>query len=367
MSRRSRRDVLTGAGALASAVVLPACSGEAPASGSARGRTQCVAVEEHFWTPELRDARGGDDVPYGPDMRRKLDDLGARRIADMDALGIDLQILSLQEPGVQNYEGAEAVRLARSANDQLHRAVQAHPTRFAAFAALPTADPAAAVIELERAVSRLGFKGVMINGLTGGRFIDEPRFWPILEACESLGVPIFLHPATPHPDTIPIYHSNFGRGSEPDPRTNILARGGHGFTSEVQLSAMRLVMSDVFDRFPRLQFILGHLGEGLPFIMQRVDRSIRGATSGVQGDGFRIGERSLTERLRSNFYFAASGLFPHAALQLTIDAIGLERVLFGADYPFAWNGGAGFVEQAPIPDRAKQAILHDNAARLFRL
>lgn len=340
-----------------------------PVTGGRRGpaTVRRIAVEEHYWTPELRDSRSGHDAPYGADRRQRLDDLGELRLNEMDEAGIDVQVLSLQEPGVQNFEGEQAIRLARQANDGLRRSVDARPDRFAGFAALPTAEPDAAARELERAVKELGFRGAMINGLTRGRFIDERRFWPILEAAEALAAPIFLHPATPHPATFDIYYGGFSSGPEADPRTNIIARAGHGFTSEVQLSAVRLVMSDVFDRFPRLQIILGHMGEGLPFVMPRVDRSIRGATSGIQGETFKIGPKSLTDRLRSNFYFATSGHFTHAALQMTVDAIGLERVLFAMDYPFGWNGGSAFIEEAPLDEASKKAILQDNAERLLRI
>lgn len=326
-----------------------------------------IAVEEHFWTPELRDSRSGHDVPYGNEQRRRLDDLGELRIKEMDEAGVDLQIVSLQEPGVQNFAGEEAIRLAKDANDFLYRAIEANPTRLAGFASLPTAEPEAAARELERAVKELGFKGTMINGLTRGHFIDEQQFWPILEASEALDVPISLHPATPHPDALRFYYSGFLPPPEIDARTNIIARAGHGFTSEVQLSAVRLVMSDVFDRFPRLQIIIGHMGEGLPFIMPRVDRSIRGATGGIQGDKFRIKQKLLIDTIRRNFYFAASGYFTHNALQMTIDAIGLERVLFAMDYPFGWNGGSVFIEQAPLDEASKRAIFQDNAQRLFKL
>ena len=372
MTDLTRRTILVGAAAVSSAAPGMAVAQVAPAMlapdpGQQTERVRRIAVEEHYWTPELRDSRSGHDVPYGAEQRQRLDDLGELRITEMDEAGIDLQVVSHQEPGVQNFEGQQAIRLAKEANDHLHRAVEAHPTRFAGFAALPTAEPEAAARELERAVKELGFKGTMINGLTRGRFIDEHRFWPILEAAESLGVPISLHPATPHSDTIDIYYSAFSPSPDIDPRTNIIARAGHGFTSEVQLSAVRLVLSDVFDRFPRLQVIVGHLGEGLPFIMPRVDRSIRNATSGIQGDDFRIKPKSLTERLKSNFYFAASGHFTHAALQMTIEAIGLERVLFAMDYPFGWNGGSAFIEEAPLDEVSKKAILQVNAERLLKL
>jgi predicted TIM-barrel fold metal-dependent hydrolase len=328
---------------------------------------QRIAIEEHFWTPELRDMRRGHDVPYGAEYRRRLEELGTLRIEAMDQVGVDVQVISLQEPGVQNLVGADAVRLAREANDALGRAIELHPRRFGGFAALPTGEPDAAVRELERCVTQLKFKGIMINGLTRGHFIDEQVFWPILEASESLGAPIYLHPATPHPDVISPYYTRLLPDGAIDSRTNMLARGAHGFTAETQLSAVRLVLSEVFDRFPRLQFILGHLGEGLPFLMPRVNDFVRGAMAGAQGDAFRLKDRGFSDTLRRNFYFTASGLFSHTALQCTIEEIGFERILFAMDYPFSSNKGPVFIDRAPISDDAKRMIFETNPSRLLRM
>jgi predicted TIM-barrel fold metal-dependent hydrolase len=326
---------------------------------------QRIALEEHFWTPTLRDMRRGHDVPYGAEWRRRLDDLGELRIQSMDETCIDIQVISLQEPGTQNLVGDEAVRLAQDANDILHRAIQKYPHRFAGFAALPTGEPNAAVRELERCIGQLGFKGTMISGLTCGHFLDEERFWPILEASEALEAPISLHPATPHPDVIDPYYARFLDAGKTDSRTNMLARGAHGFTSETQLSAVRLVLSEVLERFPRLQIIVGHLGEGLPFIMQRVNDFIRGATAGAQGNAFRMKDRTFSDTLRRNFYFTTSGKFSHTALQCTIEEIGVERVMFAMDYPFSSNGGPSFVDSAPLSDEDKSMIFEQNARRLL--
>ena len=221
-------------------------------------------------------------------------DLGELRITEMDEAGIDMQVISHVEPATQNFEPAEAVRLAISANDLLHQAIRAHPGRFAGFAALPTPDPAAAVRELERAVTGLGFKGAMVHGLTRGAFLDEKPFWPILEAAQRLDVPIYLHPATPHPDVIDAYYAGFPS----------MVRVGHGFTSEMSAAAIRLVLSEVFDTFPRLQIILGHLGEALPFLMPRVDRYVSRQMKG----------RTFRETIRRIFPFHhRRQVHPHGA------------------------------------------------------
>ena len=307
-----------------------------------------IAIEEHFWTPELRALRRGHDVLSDPELGRRLADLGELRIAEMDAAGIDMQVISHVEPATQNFEPAEAVRLAIAANDLLHQAIGAHPGRFAGFAALPTPDPAAAVRELERAVTGLGFKGAMVHGLTRGAFLDEKPFWPILDAAQRLEVPIYLHPATPHPDVIDAYYAGFPS----------MVRVGHGFTSEMSAAAIRLVLSEVFDTFPRLQIILGHLGEALPFLMPRVDRYVSRQMKG----------RTFRETIRRNFHFTTGGKFTHTALQCTIEEIGIERLMFAVDWPFHSNqDGASFIEAAPIGDDAKAMIFAGNARALLRI
>jgi predicted TIM-barrel fold metal-dependent hydrolase len=307
-----------------------------------------IALEEHFWTSELRELRRGHDVLSEPQLCRRLTDLGELRIAEMDAAGIDLQVISHVEPATQNFAPDAAVRLARAANDLLHQAIVAHPTRFAGFAALPTPDPLAAALELERAVGALGFKGAMVHGLTRGRFLDEKPFWPIFEAAQSLDVPIYLHPATPHPDVIAAYYEGYPS----------MVRVGHGFTGEMSAAAIRLVLSEVFVTFPRLRVILGHLGETLPFLLPRVDRYVSREMKG----------RTFAEGLRKHFYFTTGGKFTHSALQCTIEAIGIERLMFAVDWPFHSNlDGVAFIEKAPIGEDAKAMIFADNARRLLRL
>jgi predicted TIM-barrel fold metal-dependent hydrolase len=307
-----------------------------------------IAIEEHFWTEELRALRRGHDVLADPQLGARLADLGALRIAEMDEAGIDLQVISHVEPATQNFAPAEAVRLATAANDLLHEAICAHPTRFAGFAALPTPDPGAAARELERAVTQLGFKGAMVHGLTRGAFLDEKPFWPILDTAQRLDVPIYLHPATPHPAVIEAYYAGYPS----------MVRVGHGFTSEMSAAAIRLVLSEVFDVFPRLQIILGHLGEALPFLLPRVDRYVSRQMKG----------RNFRDTIRKNFHFTTGGKFTHSALQCTIEEIGIERVMFAVDWPFHSNlDGAAFIDTAPISDNAKAMISGSNARRLLRI
>jgi len=308
-----------------------------------------IAIEEHFWTPELSQLRRGYDVLHDPELGRRLGDLGELRLREMDEAGIDIQVISHVEPAAQNFEPAEAVRLAREANDLLYHAIQAHPSRFAGFAALPTADPAASAEELNRTVMRLGFKGAMIHGLTHGSFPDEKAFWSVLEMAESLDVPLYIHPATPHPAVIDAYYRDFPS----------MVRVGHGFTAEASAIAMRLILSEVFDAFPRLQIILGHLGEAIPFLLPRIDRYVSRQLKKP---------KTFAGTLRSNFHFTTGGKFEHSALHCTIEAIGIDRLMFAVDWPFHINAdGRAFIDSAPVSEGDKKKIYESNAVRLLRL
>src|SRR3954451_4271502 len=165
-------------------------------------KSYVIALEEHYQDTELRQHSGGA-------IAERLEDVGALRLKEMDEAGIDLQVLSHANPGLQGVDAAAGVPLARRINDRLHEAVQHHPGRFAAFVAVPTADPRAAADELERTVTKLGFKGAMINGLTGGVFHDDQRFWPLYERAAPLEVPIYIHPAIPQQDVVETYYKGY--------------------------------------------------------------------------------------------------------------------------------------------------------------
>src|SRR5579863_306799 len=227
-----------------------------------------VALEEHYLDPEVK--RHGSPGA-GPEIVRRLDDLGELRLKEMDEAGIDLQVLSHSIPGLQGVDAATGVPLARRVNDRLHEAVLAHPDRFAAFAALPTADPRAAAEELERTVTTLGFKGAMVNGLTQGVFHDDARFWPIYERAAALDVPIYIHPALPQRAVVEAYYKDYAQ-KHPG-----LLRAAWGFTVETATQGIRFVLSGVFDAYPGLKIILGHMGEGLPFYLWRISHGLRPA------------------------------------------------------------------------------------------
>src|ERR1700752_2678063 len=227
-----------------------------------------IALEEHYFDPEVKRHTVGQEPTNAPRIVERLDDVGVLRLREMDEAGIDMQVLSHANPGLQKLDAETAVRLARGANDRLHEKVRAHPDRFAAFAAIPTPDPKAAADELERTVTKLGFKGALINGLTNGVFLDDKRFWPIFEPAAALVVPLYMPPAIPHPAVVEAYYKDY---VEQYPS---LLRAAWGFTVETATQGVRLVLSGVFDAYPNLQVILGHLGEGLPFYAWRINMAL---------------------------------------------------------------------------------------------
>jgi uncharacterized protein len=236
-----------------------------------------ITLEEHYATEAFMEgpglelkaqaeaARDHPQVAAGYEkLIEQLCDLSEGRISAMDAAGIDVQVLSLTFPGVEQLEAAEAVAFARETNDLLAEAVRRHPDRFAGFAALPTASPQAAADELERTIGEYGFKGALINGHTRGRYLDDSFFWPILERAEALGVPIYLHPTPPPRPVIEAsYTGNFVAG--------LLATAAWGWHVETATHVLRLIVGGAFDRYPNLQLVVGHMGEGLPFFMPRLE------------------------------------------------------------------------------------------------
>jgi 2,3-dihydroxybenzoate decarboxylase len=315
-------------------------------------KDRIVAIEEHFWIPELRDRYSGPRGISAHTPARQLDDLGEIRLKDMDAAGIDVQVISHMQPGTQIFDAETAIAMARKANDALYAAIRAHPTRFAGFAELPTVEPKSAADELERSVARLGFKGALINGLTAGRFLDDKRFWCIFERAQALDVPIYFHPGIPHAAVTEAYYSDYRRGEFP------FLSVAWGFTAETAIQAIRLVVSGVFDAYPRLKIILGHLGETIPFTLWRCDWLLE-----------HVGGRpGFADIFREHFYLTTSGNFQQSALACSIAELGIDRIMFAVDYPYNANAQAvEFVRAAPISAADKAKIFHGNADRLLRL
>jgi predicted TIM-barrel fold metal-dependent hydrolase len=316
-------------------------------------KPQVIALEEHYFDPEVKRHITGRDR-LGGRVAARLDDVGQGRIAEMDAAGIDLQVLSHGAPSVQRIEDAAlAVSLAKGANDRLAETVKSHPDRFAAFAMLPTAAPEAAADELERAVTRLGFKGAMVHGLAGSLFLDDKRFWPIFERAQALDVPLYLHPAIPHPAVIDAYYKDYV-----DKYPNLL-RAAWGFTVETATQGIRMVLSEVFNAYPRLKIILGHLGEGLPFLLWRINMAL--TRDGAGPSWFR-------DTFCEHFWITTSGFFSDPALLCCVQEMGVDRILFSVDYPFVENQpGTDWVHRIPLCAEDKAKILSGNVKRLLKM
>lgn len=318
-----------------------------------------IAIEEHFmgkgFISAIQNAsRGGLHPAVTRERLSLLADLGALRLKDMEVGGIDFQVISDIGAILAPYPGDEGVRLAREANDQLAEACTTHPNHFAGFATLPMATPETAADELERAV-QLGLKGAMIHGMTSGRFLDDPIFLPVLERAAALGVPIYIHPAPPPASVREAYYAGL------DPAVGfVLSTSGWGWHSEVGIHALRLVLAGVFDRLPTLQIIIGHMGEMIPFMLQRFDESLMPLAGYLQ--------QPVSKYFVQNFYITTSGFFSDPLLLLAMQVWGVDRIIFSVDYPFSPNEqGRAFLDSAPIGLADKEKISHLNAERLLNL
>ena len=270
----------------------------------------------------------------------------------MDAAGVDMQVLSFGSPGPQAFGADVAIPMARDANDLLFQAIQSYPARFAGFAALPTAAPEIAADELERCVKKLGFVGAMIHGHQQGSFLDEKKYWTLFERAEALDVPIYLHPTVPHPDAMKSYFQGYEE----------LARAGWGFALDTSCHFLRIMFSGVFDAYPKLKIILGHLGEGLPFAMHRLDDHTR-ASAARRGL-----KHSPLHYLKNNLLVTTSGNWYEPAFVCTLLALGVDNILFAIDWPYEANRtGMEFLRRLAISDADKEKIAHRNAERVLGL
>ncbi len=294
--------------------------------------------------------------PRLTEIRAQIQDLGERRIRDMDSTGIAKQILSITSPGVQVFDAPTAVSLAASFNDQLAEAIRKHPDRFAGLAAIAPQDPPAAAKELQRAVQSLGLKGAIVNSHTRGEYLDDPKFWAIFEAAESLGVPIYLHPNTPSPRLIGPF---LDRG---------LDGAVFGFAVETSLHILRIVVSGVFDRFPKLQIVVGHLGEGLPYWLFRIDFMHQRLVSNNRYATVPKLQKKPSDYLKENFHVTISGMAWQPPILYAQSVLGMDRVLYAMDYPYQFvPEEVKVTDDLPISDADKKKFYQTNAERLFSL
>jgi uncharacterized protein len=325
-----------------------------------------VALEEHFTVPALVRRISPDSVarrgfarrnllPGRPNPLELLPEIGAIRLASMNETGISVQVLSTSGPGADLVDGADGNALAREMNDALAEAIQRHPERFAGFAHLPMRDPDAAAVELTRTVRELGFHGALINGTTEDRFLDDPRFDPILAAAEALQVPIYIHPHLAPEAVRTVYYGNL-----PSNAGIVLETAGWGWHSETAIHVLRLVLSGALDRHPRLKLIVGHMGEGLPAMLARCDQVFEAYIQHLT--------RPISQTVLDQLWITTSGIFSEPPFLAALLTFGIDRILFSVDYPFAPNArGRDFLRSLSLSPSDLAKLAHGNADRLLGL
>jgi 2,3-dihydroxybenzoate decarboxylase len=290
------------------------------------------------------------------DLLRRIQEIGPNRIADMDATGIDMQLLLLTAPGVQVLDKGDAVAMAKASNDQVADAVRKYPTRLAALAAVAPQDPAAAAKELERSVKTLGLKGAVINSHTRGEFLDDEKFWDIFAAAESLNVPIYIHPSGP-PKAMAAPFLERG-----------LEGAVFGFGVEVALHVLRIIVSGAFDRFPNLQICIGHTGEGLPFWLYRLDYMHGASVRSGRYETMKPLKKKVSDYIRENLYVTNSGVPWEPSVKLCQQVLGVDRVLYAMDYPYQFvPEEVTMNDNFAMSDADKKKFFQTNAEKVFGL
>lgn len=318
--------------------------------------TPKIALEEHFMHPEFVEYFGKTANNISPALfgkaREALLDFGERRLAAMDVIGVEKSILSLAGPGVQAEKRTDtAVKLARKVNDFLAEEIAKQPSRYGGFAHLAMQDPVGAADELERCVRDLGMQGAMINGQTGGTYLDDDRYAPFWERVSALEVPVYIHPNNP-PEQVHMYHDH------PE-----LFGPVWSWTVETATHALRLLFSGTFDRYPGAKLVLGHLGETLPYLLWRLDSRWE-----ISNRGEMRLEQKPSDYFKKNIWMTTSGMCADAPLRCALDMAGADRVMFSVDYPFEAPEEAGeWIEAAPISDQERAKVCHLNAKALLGL
>ncbi len=336
---------------------------------SKRKHYRRIATEEAFSIPEQMAAQRqlvASTQEYDPDLflwriqtdpagpvHNKLIDLYDLRMRTMDEYDVDMHVLGLTSTGVQMMDPAKGTAVATIANDRLHEAVQKYPDRFAGLGTFAPQDPAGAVKEIERVMTKLKLGGLIINSHTNGEYLSEPKYWPILEAIEGLNAPLYIHPRSPIPLMAKAY------------RADHLEHAIWGYAAETGLHGLRLITGGIFDRFPKLQIVLGHMGEGIPYWFYRLDFMHGRVRIGMDRPKLKL---SPSEYFKRNFYITTSGMNWEPTLKYCIEVMGADRIMWAVDYPYQDHPDAvEFMDAAGISEKDKQKIYHENAERVFRI
>ena len=316
-----------------------------------------IAVEEHFAIPDMKGSATRYPGPYWSGLHGKLLDIHGARLAEMDKAGIEIEVISLNSNAIQGIpDAAQALAMARKANDALAEAVAKRPDRFAGLAALPMQDPQAAAAELTRCVRELKFKGALVNGFSEvgaadtAVYYDQPQYRPFWAEVERLGVPFYLHPRDQLPSRRHAYEGHPWLVGSP-----------WGFAEETAIHALRLMGCGLLDEYPRLQIVLGHLGERIPYDLWRLDHRLTKVPN-------RPSKRTMGEYFRDNFHITTSGHFCTQSLIQAMLTIGADRVMFAVDYPFEDHmQGCAWFDAAEIAEADRIKIGRSNAKSLFGL
>jgi 2,3-dihydroxybenzoate decarboxylase len=293
------------------------------------------------------------NVGYTNDIVDRLTDLGPGRINAMDACGIDMQLLLMTAPGVQVFDKEDALAIAKDANEEAAAACRKYPDRFAALAVVPPQDPKAAAVEMERAINTLGLKGVVINSHTKGEYLDDRKFWPIFEAAEALDAAIYIHPQSPPPNMSAEF---IKRGLE---------GAVMGFAVEVALHVVAIVLSGAFERFPKLKIVIGHAGEGLPFWLHRLDTQQELVLRNAGKSNIKA---KISDYVKRNVYVTTSGMGWEPAIQLCLDTMGDDHVMYAMDYPYQCMPEEVLAhDNLRLSKATLKKLYQTNAERIFHL
>jgi 5-carboxyvanillate decarboxylase len=328
-----------------------------------------IATEEAFSIPEQMEAMremATSAQEYDPDLflwkimtdtkgpvYSRLLDVDDERLRVMDRDDVAVQVLSLTSTGVQMLDADRGTALATLANDRLAEAIRRHPDRYAGLGTVAPQDPARAVKEIERAVSKLKLNGFIINSHTNDEYLSERKYWPILEAIAAHDVPLYIHPRAPRPEMARAY------------RTDHLEHAIWGYQADVGLHGLRLITSGVFDHYPKLKIVLGHMGKAIPYWLYRIDYMHARSIIGMDRPKLK---RRPSEYFKENFYITTSGVNWHPVLEFCIKVLGAERIMFAIDYPYQESSEAvEFMNGAAISEEDKEKIFHKNAERVFNI